>query len=64
MERQWECQSILWENEYDCERNTNGSDFIKALGEKALLVGFSLGDQIAFEFISEYPILFYSVIIC
>lgn len=37
--------------------------FIKSLNKKVLLIGFSLGAQLAFKLISEYPDLFYSAII-
>ena len=39
------------------------ADFIKNLEKKVMLVGFSLGAQLAFKLVSEYPDLFYSAII-
>ncbi|MCI6402296.1 MAG: alpha/beta hydrolase [Candidatus Fimivicinus sp.] len=39
------------------------ADYIKGLSKKVLLIGFSLGAQLAFKLISEYPDLFYSAII-
>ena len=44
-----------------CVRELAG--FIKSLGKKVLLVGFSLGAQLAFKLVSEYPDLFYAAII-
>lgn len=37
--------------------------FIKGLDRKVLLVGFSLGAQLGFRLISEYPELFYAAIL-
>ena len=37
--------------------------YIRSLGEKVLLVGFSLGAQLAFRLAAEYPDLFYAAII-
>ena len=39
------------------------ADFIRSFNSKVLLIGFSLGAQIAFKLISEYPDLFYAAII-
>lgn len=39
------------------------ADLIKNFNKKVLLVGFSLGAQLAFKLISEYPELFYAAII-
>ena len=39
------------------------ADFIRSFDSKVLLIGFSLGAQIAFKLISEYPDLFYAAII-
>lgn len=39
------------------------ADFIKSYDKKVLLVGFSLGAQLAFKLVSEYPELFYAAII-
>ena len=36
---------------------------IKGLSKKVLIIGFSLGAQLAFKLISEYPDLFYSALI-
>ena len=44
-----------------CVRELAG--YIGTLGRKVLLVGFSLGAQLAFKLISEYKELFYSAII-
>lgn len=38
-------------------------NMIRSLNKKVLLVGFSLGAQLAFKLVSEYPELFYSAII-
>lgn len=42
---------------------TELAEYISGLGEKVLLVGFSLGAQLAFKLVSEYPDLFYSAVI-
>lgn len=39
------------------------ADLIKSFNKKVLVVGFSLGAQLAFKLISEYPELFYAAII-
>ena len=39
------------------------AEFVKSLGKKVLLVGFSLGAQLAFRLVSEYPELFTAAII-
>ncbi len=39
------------------------ADLIKNFNKKVLLVGFSLGAQLAFKLVSEYPELFYAAII-
>ena len=39
------------------------ADFISGLDQKVLLVGFSLGAQLAFKLISEHSELFYSAVI-
>lgn len=39
------------------------ADYIKGLDKKVLLVGFSLGAQLAFKLVSEYEELFYAAII-
>lgn len=39
------------------------AEYIKGLGKKVLLVGFSLGAQLAFKLVSEYEELFYAAII-
>jgi pimeloyl-ACP methyl ester carboxylesterase len=39
------------------------ANLIKSYDKKVLLVGFSLGAQLAFKLISEYPELFYAAII-
>lgn len=39
------------------------AEFIRSLDRKVLLVGFSLGAQLAFRLISEYPALFCSAIL-
>ena len=38
-------------------------DYIKSLNKKVMLVGFSLGAQLAFKLVSEYEALFDSAII-
>jgi hypothetical protein len=49
---------------FDAEICTNEiADFISELDQKVLLVGFSLGAQLAFKLISEHSELFYSAII-
>lgn len=42
---------------------TELAEYISGLGEKVLLVGFSLGAQLAFKLVSEYPDLFYAAVI-
>lgn len=39
------------------------AEYIKGLGKKVLLVGFSLGAQLAFKLVSEHEELFYAAII-
>ena len=39
------------------------ADYIRSFDDKVLLIGFSLGAQLAFKLISEHPDLFYAVII-
>lgn len=39
------------------------AEYIKGLGKKVLLVGFSLGAQLAFRLVSEHEELFYAAII-
>ena len=39
------------------------ADYIQSFNNKVLLIGFSLGAQLAFKMISEYPNLFYAAII-
>jgi pimeloyl-ACP methyl ester carboxylesterase len=39
------------------------ADYIRSIDSKVLLIGFSLGAQLAFKLISEYPDLFYAAII-
>ena len=39
------------------------AEYIKSFDKKVLLIGFSLGAQLAFKMISEYPELFYAAII-
>lgn len=39
------------------------AEHIRSLGKKTLLVGFSLGAQLAFKLVSEYEDLFYAAII-
>ena len=39
------------------------ADFISGLNQKVLLIGFSLGAQLAFKLISEHSELFYSAVI-
>ena len=39
------------------------ADYIKTLNKKVMLVGFSLGAQLAFKLVSEYEELFESAII-
>ena len=49
---------------FDAEVCTNEiADFIAGLDQKVLLIGFSLGAQLAFKLISEHSELFYSAII-
>lgn len=42
---------------------TELAEYIRGLGEKVLLVGFSFGAQLAFKLVSEYPDLFYAAVI-
>ncbi len=44
-----------------CIRELAG--YIRSIDSKVLLIGFSLGAQLAFKLISEYPDLFYAAII-
>ena len=44
-----------------CIRELAG--YIRSFGDKVLLIGFSLGAQLAYKLISEYPDLFYAAII-
>lgn len=39
------------------------ADYIQSFDDKVFLIGFSLGAQLAFKLISEYPDLFYAAII-
>lgn len=39
------------------------ASFVNGLDKKVLLVGFSLGAQLAFKLVSEYPDMFYSAIL-
>lgn len=49
---------------FDTEICTNEiADFISGLDQKVMLVGFSLGAQLAFKLISEHSELFYSAVI-
>ena len=49
---------------FDAEVCTNEiADFIAGFDQKVLLVGFSLGAQLAFKLISEHPELFYSAVL-
>ena len=49
---------------FDTEVCTNEiADFISGLNKKVMLVGFSLGAQLAFKLISEHAELFYSAVI-
>ena len=51
-------------NTFDTEKQiAELADFIEALGKKVLLVGFSLGAQIAYKLVSEHQELFCGAII-
>ena len=39
------------------------SDYIRTFDKEVLLIGFSLGAQLAFKLVSEYPELFYAAVI-
>ena len=52
------------ERVFDAEVCTNEiADFIAGFNRKVLLVGFSLGAQLAYKLISEHSELFYSAVI-